>query len=47
MNNVEESLFFCFCRNCEEEANKCMDEMDLDKDGKVSYAEFVLRWRVS
>merc|ERR1712110_726886 len=36
-----------FVRNCEEEANKCMDEMDLDKDGKVSYAEFVLRWRVS
>merc|ERR1712227_132886 len=31
----------------EEEASKCMDEMDLDKDGKVSYAEFVLRWRVS
>jgi len=36
-----------FVRNCEEEASKCMDEMDLDKDGRVSYAEFVLRWRVS
>jgi len=24
-----------------------MDEMDLDRDGKVSYAEFVLRWRVN
>lgn len=36
-----------FVRNCEEEARKCMDEMDLDRDGKVSYAEFVLRWRVS
>jgi len=36
-----------FVRNCEEEAAKCMDEMDLDKDGKVSYAEFVLRWRIS
>ena len=34
-------------RNCEEEARKCMEEMDLDKDGRVSYAEFVLRWRVS
>jgi len=36
-----------FVRNCEEEARKCMDEMDLDRDGKVSYAEFVLRWRVN
>ena len=36
-----------FSRNCEEEAEKCMAEMDLDKDGKVSYAEFVIKWRVS
>merc|ERR1712106_416015 len=36
-----------FVRNCEEEATKCMEEMDLDKDGGVSYAEFVVKWRIS
>ena len=34
-------------RDCEEEAAKCMAEMDLDKDGRVSFAEFVIRWRIS
>jgi len=34
-------------RDTEEEAGKCMEEMDLDKDGKVSYAEFLLKWRIS
>ena len=24
-----------------------MEEMDLDKDGRVSYAEFVIKWRIS
>lgn len=36
-----------FIRDCEEEAAKCMAEMDLDKDGRVSFAEFVVRWRIS
>jgi Ca2+-binding EF-hand superfamily protein len=34
-------------RNCEEEATKYMEEMHLDKDGRVSYAEFVIKWRIS
>jgi len=34
-------------RDIEEEAEKCMQEMDLDKDGRVSFAEFLIRWRIS
>lgn len=33
--------------NKEEEASKCIREMDLDGDGKVSYAEFLVKWRVT
>ncbi len=33
--------------NKEEEASKCIKEMDLDGDGKVSFAEFMLKWRVT
>ena len=29
-----------FVSNKEEEANKCLKEMDLDGDGRVSFAEF-------
>lgn len=28
-----------------EEARKCIDELDVDKDGKVSYPEFMLIWK--
>jgi Ca2+-binding EF-hand superfamily protein len=38
--------------NCEhftgdkaDEAKKCIEELDVDKDGKVSYPEFLLVWR--
>jgi len=38
--------------NCEhftgdkmEEATKCVDELDVDRDGKVSYPEFLLVWK--
>ena len=27
------------------EARKCLDEMDVDKDGQVSYPEFLLVWK--
>ena len=33
--------------NKEEEAAKCIREMDLDGDGRVSFAEFMVKWRVS
>ena len=36
-----------FVNNKEEEALKCLREMDLDGDGRVSYAEFMVKWRVS
>jgi len=42
----EEEILEAF-KDTEEEAGKCMEEMDLDKDGKVSYAEFLLKWRIS
>jgi Ca2+-binding EF-hand superfamily protein len=28
-----------------EEARKCIDELDVDKDGRVSYPEFMLIWK--
>ena len=31
----------------EEEAQKCLDDMDLDGDGKVSFIEFLLKWKLS
>jgi len=38
--------------NCEhftgdkmEEASKCVDELDVDRDGRVSYPEFLLVWK--
>ena len=27
------------------EAKKCLDEMDVDKDGQVSFPEFLLVWK--
>ena len=27
------------------EAQKCIEELDVDKDGEVSYSEFLLIWR--
>lgn len=29
----------------EEEAKKCLDDIDVDGDGKVSYPEFLLVWK--
>ena len=28
-----------------EEARKCIAELDVDKDGRVSYPEFLLVWK--
>jgi len=28
-----------------EEAKKCIAELDVDKDGRVSYPEFLLVWK--
>ena len=36
-----------FVSNTEEEASKCLKEMDLDGDGKVSYAEFMVKWKIT
>lgn len=36
-----------FVSNKEEEAGKCLKEMDLDGDGRVSYAEFMVKWRIT
>jgi len=36
-----------FIKDIEEEAEKCVADMDLDGDGRVSYAEFVAKWRTS
>ena len=36
-----------FVSNTEEEAGKCLKEMDLDGDGKVSYAEFMVKWKIT
>ena len=35
-----------FVSNKEEEATKCLNEMDLDGDGRVSYAEFMIKWKL-
>ena len=32
-------------RNMEAEANKCLDEIDVDGNGKVSYPEFIMVWK--
>ena len=29
----------------EEEAKKCLDDIDIDGDGRVSYPEFLLVWK--
>ena len=31
--------------NVEEEAKKCLADIDVDGDGKVSYPEFLLVWK--
>ena len=36
-----------FVSNTEEEAAKCLKEMDLDGDGKVSFAEFMVKWKIT
>ena len=32
-------------RNMEEEAKKCLDEIDVDGNGKISYPEFLMVWK--
>ncbi len=36
-----------FVANKSEEAAKCLAEMDLDGDGRVSYAEFMVKWKIT
>lgn len=31
----------------EVEAEKCLKDMDLDGDGRVSYAEFMVKWKIT
>ena len=35
----------CNVRDKAAEAKKCLDEMDVDGDGRVSFAEFLLVWK--
>ena len=32
-------------RNVEEEAKKCLDEIDVDGNGMISYPEFYMVWK--
>ena len=34
-----------FVQDKMEEARKCIKELDVDQDGRVSYPEFLLIWR--
>jgi len=50
--NITKEEMLAVLVNCEhfggdkmEEAKKCIDELDVDKDGCVSYPEFLLVWR--
>ena len=36
-----------FVSNKEDEAAKCLKDMDLDGDGRVSYAEFMVKWKIT
>jgi Ca2+-binding EF-hand superfamily protein len=36
-----------FVSNKEDEVSKCLKDMDLDGDGRVSYAEFMVKWKIS
>ena len=35
----------CDVRDKAAEAKKCLDEIDVDGDGRVSFAEFLLMWK--
>ena len=35
-----------FVGDKEKEALKCLQDIDVDGDGKVSYAEFMIRWKI-
>ena len=38
--------YFSIIRDLQmEEAKKCIAELDVDQDGKVSYPEFILVWK--
>merc|ERR1712096_272830 len=40
------SISHCeFLRDKEEEAKKCLDDIDVNGDGKVSYPEFLIVWK--
>ena len=36
-----------FVSNKDEEVSKCLKDMDLDGDGRVSYAEFMVKWKIT
>lgn len=36
-----------FVANKEDEVTKCLQDMDLDGDGRVSYAEFMVKWKIT
>ena len=36
-----------FVSNKDEEVMKCLRDMDLDGDGRVSYAEFMVKWKIT
>ena len=36
-----------FVGNVEAEVNKCLQDMDVDGNGSVSYAEFMVKWKMT
>ena len=36
-----------FVANKDEEVMKCLRDLDLDGDGRVSYAEFMVKWKIT
>ena len=34
-----------FVEDVEKEVNRCLEDMDVDGNGSVSYAEFMLKWK--
>ena len=36
-----------FVVDVEKEVNRCLEDMDVDGNGSVSYAEFMVKWKVT
>ena len=36
-----------FVADKDDEVTKCLKDMDIDGDGRVSYAEFMVKWKIT